>query len=175
MEIDSKKTKTAWVKFIKGAISAANFLSNHKDNFKDYKAFDKYVKSFKRPEDLPKQLADEKSDDRIFGFRFPLACDFLKEAGCENYAKPDSQLIKVLQEIGLCEEKDSSYDVFGTIIKMAEVVGATPYEVDKRIWLVCTGKFYYDKDVAGKRKELIHCVRHIENGSCKICPFTHPA
>ncbi len=174
--IESNKPDS-WVRFGKGAISAANFLSNHQDDFRNDEAFNNYVKGFESsPEALPMLLSDKKSGDRIFGFGFALACDFLKEAGYDYYAKPDRQLIGVFKGVGLCES-DDVYKAFKTAIDMAtKTVGKTAYEVDKRIWLVCTGNFYLDdKKVAGKKKELIHCVRHIEHESCKICLFTHPA
>ena len=58
--------------------------------------------------------------------------------------------------------KGDKYEVFKTIIEVAETVGKTPYDVDKRIWLVCTGNFYYDNDKPfdNKNKELIEeCIK----------------
>lgn len=148
-KIDLQKNNQ-WVTFGKGAISAAVFLSD----FQDKDEFDVFVKDFQRNkysrEALPMLL-----DREIFGFGFALACDFLKEAGYDGYPKPDVHLMDVFEKSGLCERND--YEVFKTIIEVAETVGKTPYEVDKRIWLVCTGNFYYDKDkdVADKKKELM--------------------
>jgi len=135
--------------FGRGVISAAVFLSD----FQGKDEFDVFTKDFQRNkysrEALPMLL-----DKEIFGFGFALACDFLKEVGYDGYPKPDVHLMDVFKKSGLCERND--YEVFKTIIEVAETVGKTPYEVDKRIWLVCTGNFYYDKkEVAGKKKELI--------------------
>jgi hypothetical protein len=147
-KIDSQKKNGQWVMFGKGAISAAIFLSE----FQDKNEFDVFVKGFQRNkysrEALPMLLHRE-----ILGFGFALACDFLKEAGYDGYPKPDIHLMDVFEKSGLCERND--YEVFKTIIEVAEAVGKTPYEVDKRIWLVCTGNFYYDKKVADKKKELM--------------------
>jgi hypothetical protein len=142
-----------WRMFGKGAISAAIFLSD----FKGIEEFDGFVNDFQRNnysrDALPMLLAKE-----IVGFGFALACDFLKEARYVGYAKPDSHLMYVFEQSGLCKRNDYErfdYEVFKTIICVAEAVGKTPYEVDKRIWLVCTGKFYYDEDVADKKEKLI--------------------
>ena len=143
---------TQWKTFGKGAISSAIFLSE----FQDKDEFDVFIKDFQRNkysrEALPMLL-----DKEISGFGFALACDFLKEAGYDDYPKPDVHLMDVFEKSGLCERDD--YEVFKTIIEVAETVGKTPYEVDKRIWLVCTGNFYYDKKVAGKKKELMVAVK----------------
>ena len=153
IEPQEKKSRL-WVIFGKGVISSAIFLSE----FKDKKDFDDFVKSFQKNkyyrEALPMLL-----DKEIFGFGFALACDFLKEAGYVSYAKPDVHLMDIFKESRLCKKNDADYKVFKTIIELAEVVGKTPYEVDKRIWLVCTGNFYLDKEPTnkkkGKKKELL--------------------
>ncbi len=151
LKIDSQKN-SQWVTFGKGAITAAIFLSD----FQGKNEFDVFIKDFQRNkysrEALPMLL-----DKEIFGFGFALACDFLKEAGYDGYPKPDVHLMDVFEKSGLCDRND--YEVFKTIIEVAETVGKTPYEVDKRIWLVCTGNFYYDKKVAGKKKELMLAVK----------------
>jgi len=41
-----------------------------------------------------------------------------------------SHLMDVFKKSGLCERND--YEVFKTIIEVAEQLGKTPYEVDKR-------------------------------------------
>lgn len=147
--MDLKNPRNQWVIFCKGAVSAAVFFSN----FSNKNEFDAFVGSFQSNkysrEALPMLLSHE-----IFGFGFALACDFLKEAGYTEYAKPDVHLMDVFSQIGLCRNDD--YDVFKTVIELAELVKKTPYEVDKKIWLVCSGKFYLDnKEVKAKKKELI--------------------
>lgn len=150
-KINSQKN-TQWKTFGKGAISAAIFLSE----FQDKDQFDVFIKDFQRSKYTRKALP-MLLDKEISGFGFALACDFLKEAGYDGYPKPDGHLMDVFGKSGLCERDD--YEVFETIKEVAKTVGKTPYEVDKRIWLVCTGNFYYDKKVAGKKKELMVAVR----------------
>ncbi len=150
-KIDVQKDRQ-WREFCEGVISIAVFLSE----FQDKKAFDAFVNDFQRNkysrEALPMLL-----DKEISGFGFALACDFLKEVGYDGYPKPDVHLMDVFQKSGLCKRND--YDVFKTIIEVAGTVGKTPYEVDKRIWLVCSGNFYYDKKVTGKKNELVEAVQ----------------
>jgi hypothetical protein len=149
LKIESQKDRQWW-EFGKGVISAAIFLSE----FQDYHDFDVFIKGFQRNKyssvALPMLLHKE-----ISGFGFALSCDFLKEAGYDGYPKPDLHLMDVFEKSGLCKWND--YEVFKTIIEVAEAVGKTPYEVDKRIWLVCTGNFYFDnvKDKKGKKDELM--------------------
>lgn len=150
LKIDHQKKRSLGVIFAEGIISAARFFSE----FKDKKDFDNFVKGFQTNK-YSRQALPMLLDKEIDGFGFALACDFLKEAGYDCYPKPDVHLMDVFKKSGLCER--NNYKVFKTIIEMAEIVGKTPYEVDKRIWLVCTGKFYYDKkaDYKNKKKELL--------------------
>jgi len=157
LKIESQKNRQWW-EFGKGVISASIFLSE----FQDFYDFDVFIKGFQRNKyssvALPMLLRKE-----ISGFGFALASDFLKETGYDGYPKPDSHLMDVFKESGLCERND--YEVFKTIIEVAEAVGKTPYEVDKRIWLVCTGNFYFDnlKDKKGKKDELMQLVEKMRN------------
>jgi hypothetical protein len=153
LKIEPQKDRQWW-EFGKGVISASIFLSE----FQDKKEFDAFVNDFQRNkysrEALPMLLANE-----IFGFGFALACDFLKESGYEGYPKPDVHLMDVFDKAGLCKRND--YDVFKTIIEVSKTVEKTPYEVDKRIWLVCTGNFYYDKKVPHEKKKLLQLIQQL--------------
>lgn len=88
MDINNKRN--AWVIYSKGVLSCSKFLSN----FDSVKEFDDFVKSFFHNEftiaALPMLLEKE-----IFGFGFPLACDFLKELGYVQYGKPDTHLKEI--------------------------------------------------------------------------------
>lgn len=77
-----------------------------------------------------------------------------KESGYDRYPKPDRHLIDIFEGSGLCGKR--AYEVFKTTIELADTVKKTPYEVDKKIWLVCSGEFYLDKEkkVPDKKKEL---------------------
>ena len=145
-------SRSLWRMFAEGAISCANFMAEFNSASEFYDFADTFAKS---KIDLvvyalPTLLAKE-----INGFGFALACDFLKEAGYEQYPKPDVHIIDVLTGTG-CLAGEHQYMAFKKIRRMAEIVRETPYKVDKTIWLVCSGKFYdHDIEVNGKKDELI--------------------
>lgn len=127
--------KNSWVKFTKGIISSANYLSK----FNDHLEFDKYVESFSINEEtlleLPKLIQKE-----IHGLGFALSCDFLKELGYTSYPKPDVHLMEIFHKLNLAEY--DQFDNYKKIVEMSKAVGKTPYEVDKLFWLICSGKYY---------------------------------
>ena len=144
MDINNKRN--AWVMYSKGVLSGAKFLSN----FNSVREFDKFVKSFFHDEftiaALPMLLEKE-----IFGFGFPLACDFLKELGYVQYAKPDIHLKDIFLELGLVGSK-SDYEVFKKIVKMSKLVNKDPVIVDKIFWLIGSGNFYESGIKIGRQK-----------------------
>jgi thermostable 8-oxoguanine DNA glycosylase len=98
----------------------------------------------------------------VNGFGFALACDFLKELGFFNFAKPDVHVKAIVKGLHLASESPSDYLVFKVVARIAEHCGRTPYDVDKTFWLVGSGYFYDHKSlgrngrVATDRDEFIH-------------------
>lgn len=131
----------SWRKFSNGILSGSNFLAS----FRDKADFDGFIKTFTHNKytkvALPMLLSKE-----IFGFGFPLACDFLKELGYRDYPKADTHLIKIFYGLGLSKSGDP-YDVYKSIIEMTEAVGEDAYAVDKIFWLIGSGKLVGDKSV----------------------------
>lgn len=125
-----------WVVFAKGALDGAAFLSQ----FESGEHFVNTVKIFADNEilipALPKLLEFE-----IHGVGFALACDFLKESGWPEYAKPDVHTKKILSEVGFADGTD--YGTFKAILLMAKHIGRTPYVIDKFIWLTGSGNLYH--------------------------------
>ena len=77
-----------------------------------------------------------------------MACDLLKELGFTNYPKPDVHLIDVFSELGLSEK--NAISTFEAVTRMSAHCKemdptATPYKIDKIIWLICSGRFYLEK------------------------------
>ncbi len=158
IEIKNAESKlNSWLKWSKSVIDSAKFISR----FRDVDEFREFMKLFNNNYQtrvaLPLLIAN-----RIRGIGFALACDFLKELGYLEYAKPDTHIIKVFSELGFSSEDD--LDVFDSIVLMAEACKAidpsvTPYKIDKIIWLICSGYFYHDDTRrSGKRKEFIEYV-----------------
>jgi len=127
--------RNAWVIYTKGVLSCAKFLSN----FKNVKDFDKFVKSFFHNEftiaSLPMLLEKE-----IFGYGFPLACDFIKELGYPQYGKPDVHIKDIFQKLKIVDN-DSDYEAFKMIVKIGLLVDQPPVIVDKIFWLIGSGNF----------------------------------
>jgi hypothetical protein len=91
-------------------------------------------------------------DHEIEGFGFALACDFLKELGYVNFAKPDVHLRDIFVGLGLCLSKAGDYHVFKAIIRVAKNAQVTPYNADKLFWLIGSGFFYDDPSIGDQGK-----------------------
>jgi len=149
-----EKPNNYWVVFCKGTISAANFLSQ----FPTIKEFQEFVKPFLVNDftkaSLPLLLAKE-----IKGLGFALACDFLKEIGYKDYAKPDVHIIEIFSGIGLSKSKDP-YEVFKEVVRFSKLINKSPYVVDKIFWLVGSGNFYRDHiKIKTNRDEFIRYIK----------------
>ena len=141
-----KNKSSYWVIFCKGILSGAEFLSQ----FESYNAFDDFVNSFGFNDisiaALPILLSHE-----IYGFGFPLGCDWLKEIGYPNYGKPDTHTITILYETGVAPSRDT-FDIFKTMVRMARVNGEAPAVVDILLWLVGSGKYVEENEKITRQK-----------------------
>jgi len=125
-----------WPRYCRSIISAALFLSR----FRTAQEFHDFVKFF-HDNDIALPALPLMIDKEVFGIGFALACDFLKEIGYQNYAKPDVHLKKILPALNLCESADD-YVVFKSVVRIAKNANDTPYAVDKIFWLIGSGHFY---------------------------------
>jgi hypothetical protein len=125
------------LKWSKSIISSAKFI----DQFESIDDFKNFVDRFKYNEvtraALPMLLSHE-----ISWFWFALSCDFIKELWYTEYCKPDIHMIDVFSELRWCERND--YQIFKNIVKTANEWWITPYKLDKIIWLICSGNFYFE-------------------------------
>lgn len=143
-KMDKGNSRNPWVQFSKGSISGAEYLAK----FGKLEEFLQYVNDFdEKP--TTRQALPLLIGDKIFGYGFSLACDFLRRLGYPNYAKPDTHLKDIFSGLGLSSR--SQLDVFEKVDLMAQEVGKTPYTVDKAFWLIGSGKlpdatFNTDKD-----------------------------
>lgn len=152
-----RTTRSIWPQYCRTILSAAKFLSQFAsaDDFYDW------VASFDKLDERARPALPMLLDTEIAGFGFPLACDFLKELGYENFFKPDVHVKDIFWAIGLCPWGTSDYEVFKAVARVARNVGVTPYNVDKLFWLIGSGNFYEDQDVGnggrigGKKKQFI--------------------
>jgi len=132
------RPRSLWVHFCKGALDGAAWLAQ----FPSLPKFRAFVERFAGDPltvlDLPMMLKS-----KVHGFGFALACDFLKESGWHQYAKPDVHIKAILSGIGFCY--DEEYATFKTIVRMADLLGQTAFAVDKVLWLIGSGRLYLDE------------------------------
>lgn len=160
-KFDINNKRNAWVMYSRGVLSCSKFLSD----FQNYEEFDKFVNSFNFNEytiaSLPMLLEKE-----IFGFGFPLACDFLKEIGYREYGKPDVHLKDIFIDLDLVENT-SDYEIFKTIVKMAKLVREEPVVVDKVFWIIGSGRLEINGNSMGRqKKEFVDYIKG--NGTSEI-------
>lgn len=141
--MEKNNTHNYWVQFTKSIISIAKFLQR----FKTVKDFDRFVQVFYYNEEtraaLPLLLEKE-----IFGYKFALACDFLKDSGYPKFVKPDTHIKDIFTGLGLTTGMDD-FQIFKDVISFSEAIDKLPYEVDKLFWLVGSGKFYLSNNEGG--------------------------
>jgi len=134
--------QSIWPKYCKSILSGASFLSQFSTANDFYEWVGLFDSDDKTRAALPMLLANE-----INGFGFALACDFLKELGFFNFAKPDVHLRDIFEALGLCAGKVNDYRLFKAILRVAKNSGKTPYAVDKIFWLIGSGNFYNHRDI----------------------------
>lgn len=139
--IDSKQN--LWRLYSKSVISSAKFIST----FNDAYDFDKFVMSYSDNQiDLINLL-----QEKIYGMGFAVACNFLKDLGYENYAKPDVHIKDIFLAFDLCANDETS--VFKSVLEMSSIVNDSAFNIDRLFWLICSGKFFFDNIVICKNKE----------------------
>jgi hypothetical protein len=141
-----KNESSYWVLFCKGILSSAEFLSR----FESYKSFDEFVQCFAF-NDLSIAALPILIDQEIYGMGFPLGCDWLKEMGYTNYAKPDTHTIDILYKTGVAPSQEN-YAVFKTMVKMARVNDEVPAVVDRLLWFIGSGKYVDEIDKIRRQK-----------------------
>lgn len=136
--MDINNPHNYWVVFCKSIISISDYLSR----FDSFNKYENYVGTFisDNPDirvALPLILQEE-----IFGYKFALACDFIKENVSPMFIKPDTQIKNIFVGVGLCNEKDTDYNVFKKVINYCTEINEKPYAVDRLFWLIGSGKLF---------------------------------
>lgn len=105
-----------------------------------------------------------------------LACDALKDLGINQLVKPDVHIKDVFYALNLVKEKHSDVAVVEAALQLIELANEarpssepeiTPFELDKIIWLCCSGTFYKHPDIkiSGKKIQLIFELRKAWGGA----------
>lgn len=127
-------SRAKWPQFCRSVLSGAQFLSEF-DSPDDFYAWcDQFDVDEHMRLDLPLTISD-----RVFGFGFPLACDFIKELGYRNFGKPDTHVIALFTGLGL-SRSDDPIRIAQAIQRVARSVGRDAFAVDKLFWLIGTDR-----------------------------------
>jgi len=147
--------KNLWYQYTRYIISGSEFLSE----FDDVEDFKKFVQVFSYNK-LTKASLPMLLEKEVIGLGFALACDFLKEIGYSDYPKPDVHINRIMFELGLSADND--FSSYKSVIEMADSLGETAFKIDKVLWLVSSGNFYFDNvKVSSRRTELIEKTKEI--------------
>jgi hypothetical protein len=141
-----KRPNSYWAIFTKGILSGAEFLFQ----FDSFESFDEFVNSFTL-NDISTAALPILLDQEIYGMGFPLACDWLKEMGYNNYAKPDTHTVDILYGTGIAPSQDN-YVVYKTMVRMASVNDEVPAVIDRILWYVGSGKYVDEHDKITRQK-----------------------
>lgn len=145
--------RSLWPQFCQSVIDSAHFLSAFEkaENFYDWANF--FANDSKAKPALPLMISIE-----ISGIGFPLACDFLKELGFDEYGKPDVHLKDIFKALNIIDPKEKSvtkqdYLTLKAIDRIAKANNLTSYAVDKVFWLIGSGNFYLTNKNIGRQKQ----------------------
>lgn len=141
------KKKNLWPKFCETILSIAHFLSK----FEDFSDFSKWA-NFLYEDERSRIALPMIIEHEIKGIGFAIACDFLKEIGYEKYGKPDIHIKEIFRDLELSNSTED-YAILNDIIRIAQSVNKSPYNVDKIFWLCATGNFYREKKKFKTKRE----------------------
>ena len=134
-----KGRETNWQKYCRGLFDGITYLKN---------GGEEKIRQLCSTSNIDEIINDEiiEIQKTIHGLGFALTCDWLKECGCTWLAKPDIHIKKVAgyirQTFDNGDESLGDWDVIEFVYDWAKEIGKTAYEIDKIIWLLCTGDFY---------------------------------
>lgn len=146
-----KTPRAIWPGYCQTILEGAKFLSYFASAGDFYRFVDPFARSPDERVNLALPLLIEKS---IKGFGFALSCDFFRQLGYSQYAKPDVHINKILKGIGICYPDESDYEVTLALNRIARRAHVSPFAVDKALWLIGSGKFYKHKSSIGKNGQL---------------------
>ncbi|MEO5776672.1 MAG: hypothetical protein ABIQ27_07185 [Flavobacterium sp.] len=144
--------KSLWPLYCKTIIDSAHFLANFKtiNDFYEWAHF--YTNDTRSKPALPLMISIE-----ISGIGFPLACDFLKEIGFEEYGKPDVHIKEIFKALNIINPNEKStlkqdYEALKAMDRIAKLNNVSTYAVDKIFWLIGSGDFYRSNIKIGQNR-----------------------
>lgn len=143
--VKNKESKgNLWRYYARGIIDTCNFLYQ----FGDVDRFNDYFESFHGSYRATKKLQKE-----ICGMGPAIAFNIIKDLGFTDYAKPDTHTKDVIGAMGFETDDESVVDAIRLI---AEENDDTAFNVDRMIWLICSGNYFEDKiEIPRHKQDLI--------------------
>jgi hypothetical protein len=128
--------------FCKSILSIAKYLKR----FESIESFNVYVSKFISSDILDIRLGlPLLMKEEIFGYKFALACDFIKENISPDFIKPDTHIKYIFIQLGMSLPDANDFEIFKNVIEFSKSINESPYKVDKTFWLIGTGNFYNKK------------------------------
>ena len=87
----------------------------------------------------------------VHGIRFALACDTLKEVGLWEYGKPDTHVMEILPYFSnniykaaskATRNQEAFQQCHLDLLRLSKALRTRPYELDKLIYVICSGSFH---------------------------------
>jgi len=143
-KINAKGERRDWRLYSKTIFESAGFLKNFSSVKEINDTFaliqDKFGKYY-----LPQILM------KIPGIKMAFSCDFLKETGFVEYAKPDTHITDIIGKLFFSNgNKVSEEDILKKVDEICSELKINQYHFDKLLYLVCTHDFYLDENSVKK-------------------------
>ncbi len=145
-------TRSIWPKFCHSVIDSAYFLSNFNTGTEFHAWTETFGHSSLSKPAIPLILSEE-----IFGIGFALACDILKELGHTEFGKPDIHIKEILKGVGFLDVningKQEVLETMRILDRIAIANEVSPFNVDKILWLIGSGKIHDGGKTIGRNRE----------------------
>jgi len=148
---DREKKNNLWRRYTKGIIDTCYFL----DQFGSVENINDYFESFHGSLRVTKKLEKE-----ICGMGPAIALNVIKDLGFTDFAKPDTHTKDVIGAMGYQTDDES---VVNAIRIIADENNDTAFNVDRMIWLICSGNYFEDKiEIPRHKQELIALINKVK-------------
>ena len=131
------KCSNSWIRYCKGIVSVASFLSAF-GSFEKFKETCEYYDK----DNISRIAFASYLEKKIDNMGFAIACNWLKELGYKNYSKPDTHTKDICYALKLVDSNKKDIDCFEKMSELAKECGVEAYKLDKVWWLICSGNFY---------------------------------
>lgn len=143
-------TTDVWLSYANCICGMAQYLSKFKNAEEMYTYFD----TFKTSKEKIRLINEISRQSHIiktkYGWGFALTANWLKDIGMLDYCKPDIQVTRCLNSLGLCSKTNTV--VFKTLAAIAEDAKesdktASAFKLDRILWLIGSGNFYNHSEI----------------------------